>query len=132
GEALHEKSPTAFEEYKADKPTKFLVLPKATGLDGKKLGDVQKKLTDAREELAKSGNTDREAASQKLTESERDVHAASITGDRRTLVADSLIPATMAVIYLGLLVYFKTIGGYRPIHIDDEPALAAASHAGEG
>jgi hypothetical protein len=24
----------------------------------------------------------------------------------------------MALIYLGLFVYFKSIGGYRPVHID--------------
>jgi hypothetical protein len=39
-------------------------------------------------------------------------------GDRRTLKADSLIPATMAVIYLILLVYFKSIGGYKVLSLD--------------
>jgi hypothetical protein len=29
----------------------------------------------------------------------------------------------MAVIYLLLLVYFKTIGGYRPVHIHEEHAM---------
>ena len=27
----------------------------------------------------------------------------------------------MAVIYLGLLAYFASIGGYRPVHIDGPP-----------
>jgi len=35
-------------------------------------------------------------------------------------VADSAIPATMAVIYLCLLVYFKMIGGYKTVHIHEE------------
>jgi len=37
------------------------------------------------------------------------------------LRADSFIPAMMAVIYLGLLLYFKSIGGYKPVHIDGPP-----------
>jgi hypothetical protein len=35
-------------------------------------------------------------------------------------VADSFIPATMAAIYIALLLYFKTIGGYRPVTITRE------------
>ena len=45
-------------------------------------------------------------------------YQASITGDRRTLIADAAIPATMAVIYLALLIYFKMIGGYKAVHIE--------------
>jgi hypothetical protein len=40
-------------------------------------------------------------------------------GDRRTLKADSFIPLTMAVIYLLLLIYFKAIGGYRPLTVEE-------------
>ena len=47
---------------------------------------------------------------------------ASITGDRKTLKADSFIPAGMAAVYLLLLLYFKAIGGYKPIHVEDERA----------
>jgi hypothetical protein len=35
------------------------------------------------------------------------------------LKADALLPAGMAIIYLLLLLYFKTIGGYRPLKIDE-------------
>ena len=44
---------------------------------------------------------------------------ASIIGDRKTLKADSFIPATLAAIFLLLLVYFKSIGGYRALRIED-------------
>ncbi len=56
---------------------------------------------------------------EKLTDTERQVHKASIDGDRKTLLADAAIPATMAVIYLLLLLYFK-IGGYKPVQISSE------------
>ena len=39
-------------------------------------------------------------------------------GDRETLKIDSFIPATMAVIYLGFLLYFAAIGGYKRVEMD--------------
>jgi MFS family permease len=120
GEALQKAEPTLFAEYKAATPSKFLpfIFPETTGLDGTKLGNVQEQLNNARNELAKTGNRNPQAALDKLTAAEQAVYQASIAGDRRTLVADSFIPATMAVIYLGLLAYFASIGGYKPVHID--------------
>jgi hypothetical protein len=133
GEALHESNPALFEEYKADQSSEFLGL-KATGLAGKKLGAVQERLKEIRKELAAAGNTDPQAALDQLTRGERAVAEASIMGDRRTLIADAAIPATLAVIYLMLLIYFKMIGGYKPIHMADEDVVGieAAKHEGEG
>lgn len=122
GEALQQANASAFEAYKAEKPSQFLplIFSEATGLDGKKLGDVQKKFSDAVQ-----GGQERDAAFQALTPDERALLEASIAGDRKTLVADSAIPATMAVIYLGLLLYFKSIGGYKPLHLDEKPKAVA-------
>lgn len=100
GEALQSADSALYQEYKADKPTEFLIFSSATGLDGKKLGAV----SEAKEKDAK----------QKV------VAEASITGDRKTLVADSALPLTMAAIFLLMLFYFKSIGGYKPIHVEDE------------
>jgi MFS family permease len=134
GEALHEEKAALFDQYKADKPSQFLFFAGSTGLDGKKLGAIQEKLKKLREELAKEGNTDPQAALDRLTPEERAVFAASIEGDRRTLVADAAIPATMAVIYLLLLLYFKMIGGYKAVHIagEDAAALETQKAMGEG
>lgn len=128
GEALQKADPAAFQEFKAEKPSSFLplIFPPATGLDGKKLGAVQEKLTKAREELVKTGNNDRKAPLNSLTAKEQTVLAASIAGDRKTLVADSFIPAVMAVLYLGLMVYFASIGGYKPVHIHSGTELGTA------
>lgn len=101
GEALKQADAALYEEYKASKPSGFLVLPEATGLDGVKVGEIQKKDPATR------------------TEAEQKVIKASIDGDRQTLVADSAIPATMAIVYLCLLIYFKAIGGYKPLKIED-------------
>ena len=118
--ALEAANPAVSAEYKAEKPSQFLIFAEANGLDGAKLGKVQKKLADARAELEAAGQGDPKAAIEKLSSDEQAVHAASIEGDRQTLVADSAIPATMAVIYLLLLLYFKSIGGYKTVRIEDE------------
>ena len=60
----------------------------------------------------------------KRTPDQKAVAEASISGDRRTLKADSFIPAAMAVIYLLLLIYFKAIGGYKPVHIVENGGTA--------
>jgi len=107
GEELQKANPAAYAQFKAEKPSSFLFFGEATGLDGTKLGDAQKV----------------EAA--KRTPEQKAAAEASIAGDRKTLVADSAIPAMMAVLYLGILLYFKSIGGYKAVHLE---GTAAAKH----
>ena len=125
GEALQTADSAVYEQYKAAQPSKFLNLDMtaATGLDGKKFGEVSDKLGKAREEVIKAGALP-ETAVQKLEPAEQKVYQASISGDRKTLKADSFIPATMAVIYLIILLYFKAIGGYKPVHLEGTSAAA--------
>ena len=61
------------------------------------------------------------------TEAQKTVVAADIVGNRKTLETDSLIPAAMAVIYLLLMLYFKAIGGYKPVSITHEEAREKAA-----
>lgn len=99
GEELHRTHPALYSEYKSPTPSVFLGIGETFGLDAKKLGD-------AKAVPAEKRSPDQAAA----------VHADQ-EGNRRTLRADSVIPATMAVIYLLLFLYFKSIGGYRTVHI---------------
>lgn len=114
---LEAQNPAVYAEYKVAEPEGWLIFGEVAAIDGKKLGDVQAALETARNELAAEGIKDPQAALDKLTPDQLAVYRASITGDRKTLRADSLIPATMALIYLLLLIYFKSIGGYKPVHI---------------
>jgi hypothetical protein len=100
GEALQQSNAAAYEQYKASTPSKFLFFSEVSGLDGTKLADAQK------------------VAALERTPEQKAVAEASIAGDRKTLKADAFIPAAMAAIYLLLMLYFKGIGGYRPVHID--------------
>ena len=107
-EALNQSNPAALQQYKAEKSSKFLFFSEAPALDGTKLADAQR------------------VEASKRTPEQQAVVDASIAGDRKTLKADSLIPAAMAVIYLLLLLYFKVIGGYKPVHIVPVAEQAAA------
>jgi MFS family permease len=122
GADLQERNPATYAAYQADDEhlSPFLFFAKVRGIDPVKLGEVQNSLKAARAELDAAGIKDPNAALEKLTPEQRSVIEASIAGDRKTLKADSLIPAAMAVIYLLLLLYFKAIGGYRVVHIGDD------------
>lgn len=100
GEALKMSNPALYASTKAEKPSSFLFFAESTGLDGKKLGE------------AKNANP--------RTQDQRAIVEADQHGDRATLKADSFIPATMALIYLLLMLYFKAAGGYRPLTIDEQ------------
>ena len=118
GEELLAQNPAAYEEYKADSPSQFLFFEQVHGLDGRKLGDVQANLAAARAQLTPDAKP--RAAVEELSAAEQAVYNASIVGDRKTLVADSAIPIAMAGIYLLLLLYFKAIGGYKVVEIDEQ------------
>jgi hypothetical protein len=55
-----------------------------------------------------------------LTPAQQSAVDADIIGNRKTLKLDSFIPATMAICFLLLALYFKSIGGYRPLSIDEK------------
>ena len=103
-EQLTQTNPALYAEYKAPTSSKFLFLKEVTGLDGTKLSEAQKAVT--------------------KTPDQKAVADASIIGDRKTLKADSFIPAAMAAIYLLLFLYFKTIGGYKVVHIEDKKSAS--------
>ncbi len=96
-EHLSANAPAVYEQYKSPNAQGFLFFDKVNGLDGTKLSAAQTAVT--------------------KTPDQKIVAEASIIGDRKTLKADSFIPATMAAIYLLLFFYFKAIGGYKPVHI---------------
>jgi hypothetical protein len=96
-EALQATNPAAYAEAKAATPSKFLFLSEVNAIDGAKLAAAK--------------------AAKEKTPAQAAMVAADQTGDRKTLKADSFLPMGMAIIYLGVLLYFKAIGGYKPVHI---------------
>ena len=123
-EALQEADATLYAGVKNTDPaskSKFLFFEGIEAIDGKIL-----------EEANKAETPD---------ENQKLIAKAGQDGDRMTLKADSVIPATMAVIYLLIMLYFQSIGGYKAISIeeqdggesgDDSNSYAAESAPGEG
>jgi MFS family permease len=101
GEALQKDAPAVYASAKASSESKFLFLSPVTAVDGKKLEEAK-------------------TAGEKGTAGQKAIVAANQAGDRATLKADSFLPLTMAAIYLLLLFYFKSIGGYRALKIEEQ------------
>lgn len=118
GEALNASSPALYAQYQAKDESKFMpqIFAPVHGLDGTMVGAINKKVETKAAELDKAGKTDDPKAV--LSDDEKKVLLADIEGARGTLKVDSYIPAAMAVIYLLMLLYFKSIGGYKAVHID--------------
>jgi len=100
-ENLKATNAAVYEANKSDKASTFLFLDPATPVDGKKVEAAKK-------------------AGDKGTDAQKAIVAANQAGDRDTLKADSYIPLTMAAIYLLMLLYFKSIGGYRALKLEEQ------------
>ncbi len=128
-EALSKDSQAVYTANKASSESKFLAFKPATAVDGAKLGEA-KAARKAEKELAELDQAGAKAediakakkavAEHPMTPEKKAIFEASQAGDRATLKADSFLPLTMAAIYLLLLFYFKSIGGYRALKIEEQ------------
>lgn len=131
---LKEASPETFERYKAATESRFTVFT-TVGLDGAKVGVVEdggKELARAGELLASEKKEDKNhaelaawwsQAQATAGEDKKLVQTAGIDGGKAALRQTAYVPATMAVLYLLLILYFKSIGGYKAVHIETPEAL---------
>jgi MFS family permease len=129
---LKQSAPETYDRYAVAEPGGFLFLPKIKGLDGSKVGvlsDKGKELGNVGEALKRDGKTDDNyqkldqwwQASKEFGETDdKPVKQAGLEGGRMALKITAIVPAIMAVLYGLILVYFKSIGGYKAIHVGDE------------
>ena len=100
-EELAQKDAAIHVEWTAgDNKSKFLVFPEVAAIDPVRLAAAK--------------------TSKEKTSVEKIVVEADIVGNRKTLKVDSIIPLTMASLFLFLMLYFKSIGGYRPLKVDEQ------------
>lgn len=130
-ENLQATSPATYARYKADSENHFLFFT-TNGLNGTKvaaLGDEGATLRSELDILSSNNQTDKNLQELDAWWSEARVHAAedkqpvknaTLEGGRMALKLTAIVPAIMAVCYLILIVYFKSIGGYKPVHMDGE------------
>jgi MFS family permease len=138
--SLRGKDPAVFERYKAPKENTFLAF-QTVGLDGAKVGVLKDNGAEAQKtlDLLKADPKAKPEAVQNQQElvdwwnaargtAEADrplVTDASLYGSRMALRLTAFIPATMALIYMGMILAFKARGGYRPVEIIDKHEEAA-------
>ncbi|MBA4029999.1 MAG: MFS transporter [Planctomyces sp.] len=132
---LKAKSEATFDRYRAAGESSFFGF-RTVGLDGAKVGvleDGGKELARAGEVLAKEPETPANQAARKnqaeleawwaqakpFAETDKPlVQQAGIYGGQMALKLTAYVPATMAVCYLLLIIYFRMIGGYKPKTVD--------------
>lgn len=126
---LKSKSPATYERYKAGNENSFMGF-KTVGLDGAKVGvleDGGKELARAGELNAKQNKKDDnhaklaawwEGSKAEAAADKKPVQDAGLHGGRMALKLTSVVPAAMAGLYLLLILYFKSKGGYKQLHLD--------------
>ncbi len=138
---LEETSPAAYERYKAANENSFAGLT-TVGLDGAKVGilaDNGAELARADELLESQDRTDENHDKLEAwwnsvkADAEADkavVDKAGLYGGRMALKITSFVPAIMAVFYIGLLIYFRAIGGYKALTVSGEEASGGVEGSG--
>lgn len=129
---LEETAPETYARYSVTEPSGFLFLPAIKGLDGAKVGvleDEGKALAQDGEALKARDETDPnhaalatwwESAAKELAVDAEPVKAAKVEGGRMALKITAAVPAIMAVLYLLLIVYYKSTGGYKATSVSEE------------
>lgn len=135
--SLKEKSPAVYDRYKSESENHFLGFS-VVGLNGAKVGvldDDGKELARAGEILKKEGKTDEnhaalakwwEDASKTADKDKAPVKEAGLYGGRQALKLTSYVPLAMAGLYLLLILYFRTQGGYKALNVEEATAEGTA------
>lgn len=126
-ERLKTEAPETFERYAMPEPVSAwgheyrpLAPEKLNAATSTKLVDGAIETTDAFEKADLIAAADKEVLSKNASVDVPKVHEANIYGGRQALTKTAVVPAAMAVGFLGLLVYFFTQGGYKPVLIHEE------------
>jgi hypothetical protein len=134
---LRETSSVAFERYRAEGEKEFFGV-KAVGLDGAKVGvlsDKGKELNRVDKIVKKEGvpnaGHDRlmswwESSKEYQEDDKKLVGEAGVYGGKMALTVTAYVPAMMTVCYLALILFFRSRGGYKAVHIDSPEALGSA------
>ena len=152
---MKEKHVQTYDRYKTEGENSFLVVFHAQGLDGTKTNvlELATALDDVNKKIGKSGSSpelvkDEQSADKEFkaavnsspplekwwqtagaphkVEDLETIKDAGLFGGRMALKLTAAVPATMAVLYLLLILYFKATGGYKK-----EVVLTTAAPASE-
>ncbi|BCX46385.1 MFS transporter [Haloferula helveola] len=129
---LKETDAALYEQVKSAGPaSEFLAFEPVQPIDPKVLNPAKDAY--AAKVAVERGNTKEDviAKAEAITTDQEVIAKSDIMGNRKVLKYDSLIPAAMAVIYLLLMLYFRAIGGYKPLTISPEKAAGGTQGPSE-
>jgi len=123
---LEQSAPETFARYASPEPVaawgmefRPLDAAKLNAANGAELVDGKPKDTESIAQAALIPDADKAALVANADEDFKAVQDSYLFGGRRALTLTSYIPAMMAIGFLGLLIYFKAIGGYKPITLEE-------------
>jgi MFS family permease len=123
-EKLQAENPAVYERYKADAPDSFLFFH-TTGLDGAKVGVLDDNGQDIDTDPNLAGLKTWWAAAKDTAAADKPlVSSAELHGDKAALRITAIIPAMQAFLLLCILLYFKSQGGYKQVHIEGQGQTA--------
>jgi MFS family permease len=141
---LQQSSPAAYERYRVDRDDTLLFVFHVRGLDSSKVAvleddgkQLEQDLNTLKTSSRKDANIERlrawwETARREAVHDHEPVTDATLYGGRMALRYTAAVPVLMALGFLLLIVYFRSIGGYRQIHLKTEDAQKLAYSAGMG
>ncbi|HSU68292.1 MAG TPA: hypothetical protein VLJ39_15545, partial [Tepidisphaeraceae bacterium] len=141
---LRHVSPAAYDRYRSDRENSFLLVFHAQGLDSSKVAVLDDNGAQFKKDLTALGRAHRydanlvrlekwwESAAPLAAQDRLPVSRAELHGSRMALRCTALIPVGMAIGFLLLILYFKSTGGYRQVHLQPEQAEALGHAVGVG
>ena len=63
---------------------------------------------------------------------QKPIQEAGIYGGKMALKLTAYVPMAMAVLYLGMILYFKMTGGYKALQVTGEQIAGGVEGPGEG
>jgi MFS family permease len=138
---LKQQAPATYGRYKAGEPNSFLFAFEVQGLDGSKVGvlDLASTPPSSEDYAFDQGELKRrfaqdpklrawwegpvetgKPADDSKTEDKPPIDKATLFGGQMALKWTAVVPAIMAVLYLGLIVYFWSRGGYKAVGVHEQ------------
>ena len=141
---LEQTAPDTFNRYAEADSTqawgyqyRALDAAKLNAANGTELVDGKPKTTDAIKNAALIPDAEKKTLVENASTDFKAVQDSYLFGGRQALRLTSYIPGAMAIGFLGLLIYYRIIGGYKVIHLDGteeshEGAVAEEAPDGTG
>lgn len=110
------------------RPISATKLAAANGIEYKEDGSIDEESLAAINEAALLKPEEKAAMLENIEEDAKLVQEANLEGGYKALTLTAYIPAAMAVGFLILLLYYKAIGGYKVLRVNDDGTLSEAAH----